>query len=215
MAVPPALRIGVFGGAFDPPHAAHRQLVEVALATLSLDQLRLIPTGQAWHKARSLTPAQHRLAMCQLAFGDLSEVHIDPRETQRQGPSFTVDTLQELQTQWAEEALRGTPAQWFLLIGGDQAEAFPTWKNAEKIHNIATVIVANRGHVYLQNNQKTVENFKGKDFRILPMNLSPISSSVIRQRVAHGALSALVDEGMVADAVARYIDAHQLYRESE
>ena len=88
-----AKRIGVFGGAFDPPHLAHMALVKTAVADLQLDELRVIPTGQAWHKPRALSPAHHRLAMAQLAFADLPNVLVDPRETQRVGPSYTVDTL--------------------------------------------------------------------------------------------------------------------------
>lgn len=65
-------RIGVFGGSFDPPHVAHMALAQTALAELQLDELRIIPTGQAWHKVRVLTPAPHRLCMAQLAFAPLS-----------------------------------------------------------------------------------------------------------------------------------------------
>ena len=82
------LRLGVFGGAFDPPHVAHRALVEAALAQLQLDRLHVVPTGQAWHKARDLSPAQHRVAMAQLAFADLPGVQIDTREVAARRPQL-------------------------------------------------------------------------------------------------------------------------------
>ena len=74
------LRIGLFGGAFDPPHRAHRALAEAAIGQLSLDRLHILPTGQAWHKSRTLTDGVHRLAMCQLTFGDLPAVRVDDRD---------------------------------------------------------------------------------------------------------------------------------------
>ena len=93
-----APRIGVFGGAFDPPHNAHVALAEAALAQLDLAELHVIPTGQAWHKSRALTPKEDRLAMTRLAFTGLKgTVVIDSREVLRDGPTYTLDTLHELQ----------------------------------------------------------------------------------------------------------------------
>ena len=71
-----ALRVGMFGGAFDPPHWAHRSLAETALSQLALDVLHILPTGQAWHKSRTLTPSAHRVAMCELAFAGLCGVRV-------------------------------------------------------------------------------------------------------------------------------------------
>ena len=92
-------RVGMFGGAFDPPHWAHRSLAQTGLEQLQLDHLHILPTGHAWHKARTLLPAEHRIAMCERAFGDLPRVHIDARETERTGPSYTADTLGELRAE--------------------------------------------------------------------------------------------------------------------
>jgi len=92
-------RIGIFGGAFDPPHVAHAALAQVALAELQLDELRVVPTGDAWHKTRALSPAPHRLAMAQLALPSCPGV-VDPREIERAGPSYTVDTLREFNALW-------------------------------------------------------------------------------------------------------------------
>ena len=131
------LRIGVFGGAFDPPHRAHRALAEAALAQFDLDELRILPTGQAWHKQRSLTPAAHRVAMTERAFADLPRVCVDPRETQRDGPSYTVDTLTELQAERPGH-------RWFLFMGEDQARAFTTWHRWSDIARMATLVVARR-----------------------------------------------------------------------
>jgi len=82
----------MFGGAFDPPHLAHRALAQAAIEQLQLDVLRVLPTGQAWHKSRPLTAASHRLAMSRLAFDGLPQVRLDDREIRRAGPSYTLDT---------------------------------------------------------------------------------------------------------------------------
>lgn len=122
---PPPVRLGVFGGAFDPPHAAHVALVQAAIAQLHLDQVRVLPTGQAWHKARSLSPAQHRLAMTRLAFGPVQQVVVDEREMLRSGPSYTVETLRELKAEFPQ-------AQLYLLLGDDQRRSLPSWHQMGK-----------------------------------------------------------------------------------
>ena len=96
MSLPPVNRLGVFGGAFDPPHLAHVALVEAAVAALQLDQVRVLPTGLAWHKTRTLSEAHHRLAMTRLAYQHLPQVVVDDREIRRSGASYTVDTLRGL-----------------------------------------------------------------------------------------------------------------------
>ena len=127
-------RLGVFGGSFDPPHAAHQAMAQAALAQLHLDRLLVVPTGQAYHKARSLSPAAHRLAMCEAVWGGTPRVQIDPRETQRERPSYTVETLTELRAQWPG-------AQIFLLMGADQWSAFTTWKDWRRILDMSTVVL--------------------------------------------------------------------------
>ena len=87
---PAARRIGVFGGAFDPPHNAHVALVRAALSQLALDAFFVFPTGQAWHKPRALSPAADRLEMARLAFSDCPAVTVDQREMLRPGPTYKI-----------------------------------------------------------------------------------------------------------------------------
>ena len=199
-----ALRIGVFGGAFDPPHDAHRALAEAALAQLALAELRIFPTGQAWHKQHALSAAEHRLAMTQLAFAGLANTVIDAREIRRAGPSYTLDTLRELRQEQPA-------AQLVLIMGADQATALPSWHGWRDILSIAIVSVAYRA---------TAAGFVDRfDPRILPdppatarfepleLPAMDVSATEIRTRVAHGEdISSLVPA-----AVARYIDRHHLY----
>ena len=130
-------RLGIFGGSFDPPHQAHVTLALRAIEQLHLDRLLVIPTGDAWHKARDLTLAPHRLAMTRLAFADVPKVVVDSRVIERHGSTFTFDTL--------EEMARDYPfAKLFLCIGGDQAHAFATWHRWKDILNRVTLVVAFR-----------------------------------------------------------------------
>jgi len=130
-------RLGIFGGAFDPPHQAHITLALRAIEQLHLDRLLVIPTGDAWHKSRNLTLAPHRLAMTRLAFADVSKVMVDSREIDRHGSTFTFDTLEEITQDYPL-------AELFLCIGGDQAQAFTTWHRWKDILSRVTLVVAFR-----------------------------------------------------------------------
>jgi nicotinate-nucleotide adenylyltransferase len=190
-----ARRIGMFGGAFDPPHRAHVALARQAVAQLALDELRIFPTGQAWHKSRTLTPAGHRLAMARLAFEGLPKVAVDDREVIRGGATYTVDTLRELR---GEHPL----AELFLVMGEDQAAAFTTWREWRSIAGMATLAVAQRPGstaAPLPDGVRTVQ-----------LGLEPIEESAtgIRARLAAGEDAAR----LVPPGVAGYIDRHRLYR---
>jgi len=196
-------RFGIFGGAFDPPHRAHRVLAETALAQLALDVLFVLPTGQAWHKNHPLTPATHRLAMARLAFADLPQVQVDDRETRRSGPTYTYDTLLALQ----QDHLN---AQWFLVIGADQAAAFTSWHRWQDILQLASLVVAERpadaqsatGAVSLQ-----WHNALPVDVQRLAMPMLAVSATQIRQNFAHDVQTATWLDPKVAD----YIRQHHLY----
>lgn len=200
-------RLGVFGGAFDPPHRTHVALVEAAPAQLRLDELRIFPTGDAWHKTRTLSPAADRLAMAELAFGSIPRVVVDPREVQRAGPTYTLDTLRELKREFPQ-------AQPVLIMGSDQAAALPTWHGWQEILAIAIVSIAERLESARSDGSAT--RFDPRTLPGLPagarfetLELPPMDTSAtdIRARVARGEDIA----ALVPPAVARYIDQHHLY----
>ena len=190
-------RVGVFGGTFDPVHAAHVALAEAALAELRLDEVRWIPTGQPWQKAREITGAIHRTAMVQAAIAHEPRFVLDRIEVDRSGDSFTLDTVRAL-----AEAHPGT--QWFLLIGQDQYVGLHTWRDWRTLLGLVVLAVANRPGDARQPDAD-VQRFP---HRMVPLPMLDISSTDIRQRVAAGAdISHLVPPG-----VARYIETHGLYR---
>ncbi len=193
-------RLGMLGGAFDPPHRAHFALAQAAIDQLQLDQLRVIPTGQAWHKSRALTAAEHRVAMCELSFTGLDRAVIDRRETLRDGATYTFDSLLELRAEFPA-------AQLFLVLGEDQARAFTTWHRWEAIAELAIICVAARADESGATGGFSTQSAPTPPFKRLELPLLPVSATDIRQRVAsHESVSPLV-----FDSVARYIEQHHLY----
>ncbi len=196
----PPRRLGMFGGAFDPPHRAHVALARCAIAQLGLDELRVFPTGQAWHKARALTPADHRLAMARLAFAPVDGAVVDGRELQRLGPTYTIDTLRELR---AEQP----GADLFLVIGADQAQALDSWREAAEIARLATISVADRATPQAPAGTLDASRVPGGRWERIALPPMPFSATEIRQRLAAGqGITHLVPE-----PVARYIEQHHLY----
>jgi nicotinate-nucleotide adenylyltransferase len=187
-------RIGLFGGSFDPVHNAHLALARAAWRDLELDEVRWIPAGHPWQKARVLTDAGHRAAMVALAVEAEPGFVLDPIELRRPGPSYTLDTVRELQAAQPD-------AQWFLIIGQDQQAALPTWHGAEELLGRVTLAVARRPG----SDDGGAPAPVARTVFLPPMDLS---STQVRARCAAG----LPIDEMVPAGVARYIDQHGLYR---
>lgn len=195
-------RIGVFGGAFDPPHRAHVALVRSAIETLRLDEVRVLPTGHAWHRPDTLTDAEHRLAMTRLAFAEVPQVVVDDREIRRTGPSYTVDTLTEIAA--------GQPgARLYLLIGDDQRRSLPAWHRIGEIARLAIICAAARDPQVASwhAGESSEAEMPGPAIQTLPMPLMPISATDIRERLSRQAEVA----ALVAPVIERYIHEHHLY----
>jgi nicotinate-nucleotide adenylyltransferase len=193
-------RLGIYGGAFDPPHLAHEALARAAIEQYALDELRILPTGQAWHKSRSLTKAEHRIAMAELAFADLPQACVDGRETRRSGATYTMDTLHELQAE-------NPQAKLFVLMGQDQWQFFPQWHRYEEILQVATILVALRADFTTVSSHKGSKNQGKIAHQTIHMPASPISATQIRQLCTQS----LVIDHLVKPSVARYIAEHRLY----
>jgi nicotinate-nucleotide adenylyltransferase len=199
----PRQRIGVYGGAFDPPHNAHTTLARCAMEQLQLSELRIFPTGHAWHKARDLSSAEHRLSMTFLAFSGMSKCIIDASETRRLGPTYTLDTLFTLRAQ-------NPMAQLFLIMGEDQYDDFTNWHRYEEILLIATLSIAARALSSLPQGASDARKPLKIPHHHIQMPAMQISAEDIRARVARGET---IDH-LVNPAVARYIATHHLYQRS-
>ena len=197
-----ARRVGLLGGTFDPPHLAHLALGRLAQQALSLDELRWLPAGSPWQKAgRVLAPAAQRVAMLAALLDGTPGCVIDPRETQRRGATYTIDTVRELQ----QQALPNSDTDWFLILGQDQYARFDTWRDWPELLQRLTLAVAGRAGQAPQ----APAALAAVPHRCVTLDLPAlaISASTIRQQVAAG----LPVATLVGAAVARYIDQHRLY----
>lgn len=191
-------RIGLFGGTFDPPHVAHLALARAARGELRLDEVRWIPAGAPWQKVRRISDAAHREAMVRLAIDGEPGFVLDRCEIDRDGPTFTVDTV--LACMQAEP-----DAQWFLIIGADQYAGLHTWRDWREVLARVTLAVANRPGPMPPVDSEVLR----QRHRVVPLPMLDVSATDIRARVAQG----LPVDSMVPPAVARYIDQHRLYRD--
>ena len=194
------MNAGLLGGSFDPPHLAHRALAQAALAQLPLDELVWVPARQSPHKAdHAPASGADRVAMLQRMTEGDPRFSIDPRELDRAGPSYTVDTLRQLH---AEQP--GT--RWWLVIGQDQYARFDTWHDWRGILALAGLAVAARDGDPVH----AAPGLAGAPhaLRIVQMAPHPHSATVVRERAAAG----LDVTALVGTPVARYIADHHLYR---
>jgi nicotinate-nucleotide adenylyltransferase len=196
------VRLGILGGTFNPPHLGHLICAQEAYLQLGLDQVMLIPARIPPHKPVEDEPgAEHRLALCRLAVeGDdrftVSEVEID-----RTGPSYTVDTLEELHSQAPDNEL-------FLILGGDVAAGLPYWREPERVLSFATVAVAKRRGTSKSAVDQALSSIRGGDrVQFFRMPRIGISSTQVRRRAKAGVSIKYI----VPDAVASYIEEHGLY----
>src|SRR5689334_14328256 len=131
------MRVGIFGGSFDPPHVGHLLVAVDALERLGLDRMVLVPTAQQPLKVArggSHASAEERLAMTRLLADGDARFEVDPIEIERGGISYTVDTLEALAGRWPE-------AELFLLAGADVLGSFHRWREPERIRSLATLVV--------------------------------------------------------------------------
>jgi nicotinate-nucleotide adenylyltransferase len=190
-------RIGVFGGTFDPPHNAHVALARAALHELRLDEVRWIPAGAPWQKARTITPAGHREAMVRHAIHGEPRFVLDRCEIERAGPTYTIDTVNSIRGAHPLAAL-------VLVIGQDQYAGLHTWQGWRELLAAVTLAVANRPGA----SAAVDPEVQRVPHHVVPLPMLDISATDIRERVSRG--EPIAD--LVPPDVARYIERHHLYR---
>jgi len=194
--------IGVLGSAFNPPHLGHLALAQEALWQLGLAEVVLVPTGEAPHKRIHDDPGRElRLAMTRLAAADDSRFAVSTLEVERDGPSYTFETLELL----ARE--KGEPELVFVM-GADAAVGFESWREPQRVVELARLAVARRAGISDADVASTMRGL-GAEQRVtmLEMPQFGVSSSAVRERAAAGRpLRYLVPE-----AVARFIEEKGIY----
>ena len=187
------MRLGIFGGTFDPPHVGHLLVAVDAVEQLTLDRLVFVPTASQPLKLGIVrATATQRLAMVRLLAGDDARFEVDPIEIERPGLSYSVDTL-------AEYARQNPDAERFFIVGADVIRTFDKWREPERVLSLAKMVVLTRDDALVS----------------LPVGATAlrsrrvdVSSTEIRARVA--ARQSL--RGFVPQPVADYIAAERLYR---
>jgi nicotinate-nucleotide adenylyltransferase len=200
------MRLGILGGTFDPVHIGHLLLAEQCREQCQLDEVWFMPAGVPPHKRPGAAgPAAARAEMLELAIAGNPAFRLDRRELLRSGPSYTVDTLEELSAQDPSREL------WFLM-GVDSLAEFPTWRSPGRILELAMLAVVDRGIAPspdLSALAKSLPPGAAKRLRVVKIPPLAIASSDLRERVRAGRSIRY----LTPPAVACYIAAHGLYRD--
>jgi nicotinate-nucleotide adenylyltransferase len=190
------MKLGIFGGTFNPPHMGHLIVAEHVRTELNLDRILFLPAAIPPHKLTDeIISANHRVAMLRCALEGNEHFEISDIEIERGGLSYTVDTLRQLKQRGEDEL--------FLLIGMDNLLEFHTWKSPEKILQLATVVVMTRPGFDSENVPPKMKDH----VTICPVPEIGIASREIRLRVRDGQTVRY----LVSDSVAEYIRQHKLY----
>ena len=185
---------GILGGTFDPPHVAHLAAAHTAYEQLGLDHVRLMTAGDPWQKSdQVVADAHHRWSMTQLAAAEASYLIPDDTEIVRAGPTYTVDTLERLDTDVV------------LILGTDAAVTIPSWHRSDELLSRVTIAVVRRPTVSFDE----VRGAIGNAFEALDMPALDLSASQIRSHISRGRSPRF----LVPDSVLSYIDANRLYRD--
>jgi nicotinate-nucleotide adenylyltransferase len=198
-----AVKVGILGGTFNPPHLGHLVCAQEAYLQLGLERVVVIPAAIPPHKPVEEEPGiHHRLEMCRLAIaGDERRLEVSDLEARRPGPSYTVDTLEELHAQQPESELH-------LIVGADVAVAFDSWQDPERVLALATLAVAERPGTARGDVEAALRRLPGGERAgFFEMPEIGISSTMLRDRARRGVSTRY----LMPDRVRDYIDRHQLY----
>lgn len=200
--------LGVFGGTFDPIHFAHLAVAQEAAEALGLERVLFVPAGQPPHKPdRIITSGVHRLAMVELAIAGNDRFAVDREELERDGPSYTVDTLEALE---ASRQAAGESVDLTLILSAEALLGLTTWREPRRVLELARLAVAPRDGYPAAGPAFMGEQFPDLTDRVVFLDgpRMRLSASELRKRVAAGRTLRY----LVPDAVAAYIDDHALYR---
>lgn len=195
--------IGVLGSAFNPPHLGHLALAQEALWQLDLDEVVLMPTGQAPHKRIADDPGREaRIEMTRLAAADDSRFSVSALEVEREGPSYTYETLEALAEERADSEL-------VFVMGADAAVGLESWREPERVVELARLAVARREGVSGTEVAAVMRSLGcGERATMLEMPQFGVSSSAVRERARQGKPLRY----LVPDAVAAFIEGEGIYR---
>jgi nicotinate-nucleotide adenylyltransferase len=212
--------VALLGGMFDPVHYGHLHLADDVRKALGLREVRLVPASDPPHRAAPHASARDRVAMLNLAVRDFAGLVVDPREIERGGKSYTVDTLEGLRAE------RPVAPLW-LLLGADQFRSLPGWHRWREILDLAHLVVVPRPGVPLQTDlpaalaaeldarrlrdPRALRSTIGGSIYVQPVAPHPISSTAIRSALDAGGTKPVEIAGLLPPAVLAYIESNGLY----
>jgi nicotinate-nucleotide adenylyltransferase len=201
------MRLGLYGGSFDPVHYGHLLLAECCRETLHLDEVWLIPAAVPPHKqSREQAAGKHRLEMLELALAGHEQIKASRLEIDRGGVSYTIDTLAEINA-------THPGAQLFLLMGADSLNDLPTWRQPARICELSIPAVVRRGGASPPDFSVLAPLVSAERLALIrtaqvQMPLIELSSTELRERAALGKSLRY----RTPRAVEKYVETHQLYR---
>lgn len=199
------MKTGILGGTFDPIHSGHLLVAEEVSARLALDEVIFIPAGQPWLKAGNhISAAGHRLQMVKLAIAGKPHFHVSTIELERPGPTYSVDTIEQLRRQ------PGSADELYFIIGWDILLELPRWHQPQRLIDLCRPVAVPRVGWALPDLKKLEAAMPGISQRVVLLDEPQIdiSASIIRDRVAKG----LSIAHLVPPAVEGYIMEKGLYR---
>jgi len=199
------MKIAVLGGTFDPIHLGHLAIAEEAHRLLALNKVIFMPAGQPYFKdSAAISPAEDRIKMLELAISSQTDYLISRLEVERPGPSYAVDSMEQIKKQW------NTADELFFIMGWDSLMSLHLWREADRLIKLCRIVAAPRPG-YPQPKLKSLEkDLPGISERAIVMErpLIDISATLIREKAAKG----LPLDGLVSPAVAGYIRQKGLYK---
>jgi len=205
--------IGIFGGAFDPVHIGHTKLVLDIQNIFDFEKIFVVPSGNPVFKDSHFIDSEKRIEMLNIAFKDMKDVHIDNRETLKEGISFTIETLREYHSEYENKQ------HFSLILGNDAFASFKSWKNWGEILNLSSLIVISRPNFdflegYIDEFKKNIVS-SNSDFlsghgkiNFVETSMLDISSSEIRETINNSNFNEDILDGDVYD----YIKKNSLYK---
>lgn len=191
------MRVGIFGGTFDPVHVGHLVVATAVHHALSLDDTRVVVAADPWQKdPPPVAPAAERYAAVQAAIADMDVPGItaDSREVDRGGPTYTIDTVEALRTE-------RDGGEVFLIVGYDAAKHLDTWHRVDELRALVTLVVVNRPRF------DEVVDVPGWKVEVVDIPSIDVSSSMVRERLSAG----LPVDGLVPAAAMRVVREHGRY----
>ncbi len=198
------MNIGVLGGTFDPIHNGHLIVAEEARARVNLAETLFVPAGQPWLKMdRPISAVEHRVEMVRLAIADKPYFKLSTVDIDRASPSYTIDTIADLQGQI------GAEDELFLILGWDSLAELPQWHEPSQLITMCRLVVVPRPGYPRPKLKQLEASIPSISQRVMVMDGPEIdiSASLVRERVAKG----LYVRHLVPEPVNRYIKQHKLY----